>query len=197
MSEANERAVAAIDAAHAADPRQEGGAPYERQYVGRLEGWVRRLVAQPSAALLLAARAQHLERWAIPRHTYPEGRGGYLRWRSDVHRRQGARVRELLATAGCEAGLVERVAELVAKAAPRGDADGQALEDAACLVFLETELEAFMHTSARDKTIDVLRKTWRKMSPAAQQAALALSLPKDVAAVVREALDGGPGVAAQ
>jgi hypothetical protein len=188
MNEADTRASAAIDAAHQADPRREDGAAYELLYADRLEAWVRKLVAPPPPALVLAARAQHLERWAIPRDSYPAGRGGYLRWRSDVHRRQGERARELMTQSGCDPAFVERVAELVAKAAPRGDRDAQALEDAACLVFLETELLDFMRDNARDKTVEVLRKTWGKMSPAGQQAASGLSLPPVAAAIVREAL---------
>jgi tRNAThr (cytosine32-N3)-methyltransferase len=178
-----ERARAALDAAHAAKPEVE-----ETLYVERVEAWIRRLAQPPSPALLLAARAQHLERWAIPRSDFPEGRGGYLRWRSAVHRRQGDRAREILHAAGADAELAERVAALVAKAAPREDAEAQALEDAACLVFLEHELDAFAAQYPREKTIDVLRKTWRKMSPAGQGAALELSLGQDARALVEEAL---------
>jgi tRNAThr (cytosine32-N3)-methyltransferase len=145
-------------------------------------------VPEASPALELAARAQHLERWAIPRVDYPEGRGGYLKWRRDVHQRQGERVRALLRAAGCDDGLGDRVASLVAKAAPRTDPDAQALEDAACLVFLETELAGFMKEHPREKTLDVRRKTWRKMSPAAQDRAKALPLPPEAGAVVGEAL---------
>ena len=181
-------ARAAIDAVHAADPRAGHDGAGERLYADRVEAWVRRLVPDVSTALLLASRAQHLERWAIPRGEYPEGRGGYLRWRSAVHQRQGERVREILRAAGCADDLSARVAMLVAKAAPRGDADAQALEDAACLVFLEHELAEFAREHPRDKTIDVLRKTWRKMSAQGQSAALALPLPADAKALVAEAL---------
>ena len=183
-----ERARAAIDAAHAAAPR--GGSPGggETLYADRVEQWIGRLAAPVSLALRLAARAQHIERWAIPRADFPEGRGGYLRWRSAVHRRQGDRVREILSAAGCEATLADRVAVLVAKAAPREDAEAQALEDAACLVFLEHELLDFAAQHPREKTIDVLRKTWRKMSPAGHAAAQALTLAPEAQALVGEAL---------
>ena len=87
-------------------------------------------------------RAQHLERWAIPRSDFPLDKPGYFRWRKSLHARQGQRARELLAGAVDEATR-ERVAQLVAKAAPKGDAEGQALEDAACLVFLEQEIAGF------------------------------------------------------
>jgi tRNAThr (cytosine32-N3)-methyltransferase len=152
-----------------------------------VEHWVEALVAEPSIALRLAARAQHLERWAIPRSEYPEGRGGYLRWRSAVHARQGERVRQILADAGADAGLTERVAGLVAKRMPPADPEAQALEDAACLVFLETQLEDFSRKHARDKVVDVVRKTWRKMSPAGRQAAGTLALPEGLPALVHEA----------
>src|SRR5687767_1604896 len=100
-----ERARAAIDAAHADDPRARTGAGGEIEYADRIEGWIRRLASPASPALLLAARAQHLERWAIPRADFPEGRGGYLRWRSAVHGRQGDRVRQILGAAGCDVAL--------------------------------------------------------------------------------------------
>jgi len=180
-----ETACAALDAAHAKDP---GGPDHERAYTRRIEAWTSRLVAAPSPALRLAARAQHLERWAIPRADYPEGRGGYLRWRAAVHQRQGARAQEILGASGCDAELSARVAALVSKSAPRGDAEAQALEDAACLVFLETELAAFAAEYPREKTIDVLRKTWRKMSPAGHAEAARLTLAPDLTALVAEAL---------
>ena len=185
-------ALAAIDAAHAADPAPPvGGRPAEVAYVERVAAWLVRLVPDASDALVLAARAQHLERWAIPRDDYPMDRGGYFKWRKAVQQRQGARVTEILRAAGCDDALAARVAALVAKATPRGDPDGQALEDAACLVFLEGELTAFADAHRddypREKLVDIIRKTWVKMSPAAH--ALAATLPQrpDVAALIAEA----------
>jgi hypothetical protein len=182
------RARRALDDAHAADPERAGTRAAEAVYADRIEGWIRRLVDAPGPALSLAARAQHLERWAIPRDQYPPGRGGYLRWRSAVHQRQGRRAQELLAASGCEAALAARVALLVAKASPRDDPEAQALEDAACLVFLESELEPFQQEHERAKVVDVLQKTWRKMSPRARELALALALPAESRELVRAAL---------
>lgn len=189
MSDLEGRARAAIDAAHAGDPEQAEGRPAEAVYADRLEAWIGRLVEGPSLALRLAARGQHLERWAIPRRQFPEGRGGYLRWRSAVHQRQGQRARELLAGAGGDAALGERVARLVAKAAPPDDPEAQALEDAACLVFLETELSEFVREQPRDKVIEVLRKTWsKKMSPKGRALAQALTMPTEARELIRAAL---------
>ena len=58
-------------------------------------------------------------------------------------------------------------------------------------MFLENEIQDFAAQHAdypREKFIDILRKTWRKMSPGAQQAALALELPPAIGALVREAV---------
>jgi hypothetical protein len=188
MDDLERRAREAIDVAHASDPERIENRPAEAVYADLIEGWIVRLVAEPSLDLRLAARAQHLERWAIPRADFPEGRGGYLRWRSSVHQRQGQRVRQLLAEAGCAAPVSERVAQLVAKTTPKDDAEAQALEDAACLVFLETELAAFALAHSREKVVDVLQKTWKKMGPRGRELALGLTLPSAAQELVRTAL---------
>ncbi len=183
-------ARAALDDAHAADPERIDGIAAELRYADRIEHWIGRLVPQPSPALALAARAQHLERWVIPRSDFPLDKPGYLRWRKAVQARQGARARELLLGAGCEPAVAERVAVLVAKGAPR-DADGQALEDAACLTFLEAELADFAAQHGdypHAKFVDIIAKTWAKMSPAAHQLALGIPLDDGVKALVVEAI---------
>jgi hypothetical protein len=188
VSDLEQRARMAIDSAHAADPEREGQRPAESVYADRIESWIGKLVEAPSLALRLATRGQHLERWAIPRGDFPAGRGGYLRWRSTVHTRQGKRVRELLAGLEVEPALVDRVATLVAKTAPRTDAEAQALEDAACLVFLETELLEFQGKHEHAKVVDILQKTWKKMSPQGRELALSLTLPGESRELVRAAL---------
>ena len=156
----------------------------------RVSRWLARLVAEPSDALVLAARAQHLERWAIRRDAYPMDRAGYFKWRKAVQERQRRRVVEILRDAGCADALGARVGALVAKAAPRGDVEGQALEDAACLVFLESELATFADEHpdyTREKFIDILRKTWAKMSPHAQALAREIPQPAALAELIAEA----------
>jgi tRNAThr (cytosine32-N3)-methyltransferase len=188
MNDLEERARAAIDSAHAADPERAGGRPAEAVYADQLETWTGRLVDSPTLALRLAARGQHLERWAIPRSQLPEGRSGYLRWRSAVHQRQGQRARELLLGCGAEPDLAERVARLVSKTTAREDPEAQVLEDAACLVFLETELIEFQRQHAHDKVLDILQKTWKKMSPAGRELARTLVLPGEAQELLRAAL---------
>ena len=62
------------------------------------------------------------------------------------------------------------------------------MEDVACLVFLKYYFADFITSHEEDKIIRVLRKTWRKMSEKAHQAALALELSPECGALVEKAL---------
>jgi hypothetical protein len=186
------RARELIDAAHAADPaRAKDGRPAELAYADLMEQWVARMVPDAGQVLLLAARCQHLERWSVPRASFPEGKAGYLAWRRSLYVKQAERARQLLAEAGLSAEQAADAATWVSKAALRTNPGTQALEDAAVLVFLESEIQAFaaQHSDyPREKFVDILRKTWRKMSLRAQALAQALDLPPPIASLVREAV---------
>lgn len=186
------RARQLIDAAHAADPtRAADGRPAELVYAERMETWLERLVPDATQLLRLAARSQHLERWSVPRASYPMDKAGYHAWRRSLYTKQAERARALLLEAGVPASEAADVATWVSKTGLKTNAGTQALEDAACLVFLETEISAFAAQHAeypREKFVDILRKTWRKMTPAAQQAALGLELPPAIAELVRDAV---------
>lgn len=186
------RARDLIDAAHAADPnRAADGRPAELAYAERMEAWVARVAPGPSPILRLAARCQHLERWSVPRSSFPIDRQGYLAWRRSLYAKQAARAEQLLLAAGVAPLEAGDAATWVSKKGLKANPGTQALEDAAVLVFLESEIEAFAAQHAdypREKFVDILRKTWRKMSPRAQELALGLELPPTVAALVREAI---------
>ena len=70
----------------------------------------------------------------------------------------------------------------------KSDPGAQTLEDVACLVFLESYFPDFATKHARAKVIDIVRKTWKKMSEPARAAALALPMPAAARALVEEAL---------
>jgi hypothetical protein len=191
------RAIAAIDAANAADPNMlatAGGArPKELVHAEMMTAWVERLRPDAPEPLLLAARAHHIRRWEVPRNSYPEGRRGYLRWRTDLHGFHASIARDLLIEAGYPAEEAERAASLIRKEGLGRDADAQTLEDALCLVFLETQLGDIAGRLDRERMIEVLRRTWRKMSAHGRDAALALALPEPDRALVREALGADTG----
>ena len=186
------RARELIDAAHAADPvRAADGRAAELVYAERVEGWVVRLDPATPAILRLAARCQHLERWLVPRATFPLGKVGYMQWRTGLYRKQAERARALLLEAGVVATDAAEVATWVSKTGLKTNPGTQALEDAACLVFLENEISEFaaQHTDySLEKFIEIIRKTWKKMSPSAQQAALGLALPTGIAELVQAAV---------
>lgn len=188
------RAQTLIDTAHAADPeRTANGQPAELVYANRMEGWVEKTATAPTALLKLAARCQHLERWSVPRATFPDGKAGYLAWRRSLYTKQAERARALLLEAGVVPEEAAEVATWVSKTGLKTNAGTQALEDAACLVFLENEISAFAAAHAeypREKFVEILRKTWRKMSPRAQELARGLALPPAVAALLQEATAG-------
>lgn len=185
------RARELIDAVHAADPaRAPDGRAAELVYADRVEAWVVRLVPDAPPLLRLAARCQHLERWAVPRTTFPLDKPGYHAWRKSLYVRQAERARGLLVAAGVAAAEADAVATWVAKSGLKTNPGTQALEDAAVLVFLENEIGAFAAQHAdypREKFVDILRQAWRKLSPAAQAAGRQLDLPPAIAALVREA----------
>jgi hypothetical protein len=189
---AYDRARTAIEAAHAADPhRAADGRPAESVYAESMEAWVVRLVPEASPLLRLAARCQHLERWLVPRASFPAGKAGYFAWRKSLYAKQAERARALLSAAGVSAAEAAEAATWVSQTGLKTNSGTQALEDAACLVFMENEIGAFAAQHAdypREKFVDIIRKTWRKMSAGAQQAALGLALPPPIAALVQEAV---------
>jgi hypothetical protein len=183
------RAVAAIDAANADDPHRITVAgevrPKELAHAELATEWVRRLRPEAGEELLLAARAHHLRRWAIPRDSYPEGRNGYLRWRRELQKAHAADVGRILEAEGYDATAVARVQEIIQKRRLTSDPEVQTFEDALCLVFLETQLTDFAERYA-DKAADVLEKTIEKMSDGGKAWALELDVSPAEQALLTE-----------
>lgn len=177
------RAMERIDAANAEDPKGE-----ELVYGQRMSAWLDRLYPDASDALRLAARAQHIRRWEIPRDSYPMDRVGYLKWRTALYDLHADRAEAILRDVGYDDGTVERVRKMLRKKGRKDDEEVQALEDVACLVFLEHYFPAFAAKHGDDKIVDIVRKTWRKMSHHAHQAALGLELPEREKGLVERAL---------
>lgn len=188
-----QRAKAAMDAAHAEDPQREttdeaGEQPAELLYAQRMSDWLVRIAPEASEPLQLAVRAQHLRRWEVPRDDYPRDRPGYLAWRRDLGRRQAALAEEIVREAGYDEAAVEHVGALIRKENLKRDADTQALEDAACLVFMAHYFSDFAREHDDDKLVRIVAKTWRKMSPRGHELASALTMPKRERDIVARAL---------
>lgn len=95
---------------------------------------------------------------------------------------------EILRGCGYDDVEIDRVQQIVRKEGLGRDPQVQTHEDALCLVFLETQLGAVADQLGDDKTIDVLRKSIRKMSPMGIEAAVGLALePREAALLARAA----------
>jgi hypothetical protein len=181
-----DRAVAAIDAANADDPNvivvRGESRPKELAHAELVSAWVLALRPDASDALRLAARAHHLRRWTVPRTSYPAGRAGYLRWRRDLHEQHAREVGQILTGVGYDDETIARVQDLVRKRGLGKDPEVQALEDALCLVFLDTQFDDLAARLDPEKLDGVVDKTLTKMSPDAIARVADLDLSPDARA---------------
>ena len=186
------KVFAAIDVANARDPGRDPGTgePAALLYGRRMSERLAQFLRAADDALAIAVRGQHIERWIVPRSTYPMDRAGYLRWRNDLKDHHARRLAEIMTDAGYDAASIDRVRSIVRKERLKADPQAQTLEDVACLVFLEFYAAEFAGKHEEAKVIDIVRKTWRKMSPQGHAAATQLALDPDVARIVSKALAG-------
>jgi hypothetical protein len=185
-------AINAFDRANSEDPHalDVAGEERPRELVDaeRLSAWVERLVPDASEALRLAARCQHIRRWQIPRASYPSGRVGYLQWRTQLGRFHADTVTRLLEEIGYGRELIEAVRRINLKQGLHSNPDTQAMEDALCLAFLEFEFAEFCAKYPEEKVIEVVRKTWKKMSARGHELALTLPFTPGALELVKRAL---------
>ncbi|NHF72159.1 DUF4202 domain-containing protein [Paracoccus xiamenensis] len=191
MSMKLEDVFARIDAANAADPHMEDAQPAELLYGLRMTVEQRALYPEASEPLQIACRGQHVERWKLPRHDFPEGRAGYLAWRVEQGRRHAARVAEFMAAAGFAPDDIAHVEKMLRKEGIKRDADVQALEDVACFTFMRHYMAPFAETQTPEDMERIVNKTARKMSAMARARALVdFAIPEPLASFFRD--DPGP-----
>jgi hypothetical protein len=191
-----DKARALIDAANREDPNQvtaDGKEwPKELLYSERMSDMLERYNPDADDAMKLAIRAQHIERWKSPRNAYPMDRIGYLTWRKDLYKIQANTAADMLLQAGYGEDVTERVRNAVAKKNIKGNPDTQLLEDVTDLVFMEHYMLEFVgkHPDySEEKWVDIIRKTWNKMSPTAHEFALsgAVRLPESLVPLIEKA----------
>lgn len=187
-------AFARFDAANAEDPRRivlEGKeSPFELVYAQRMTHWLEQLAPDASETLRLAARSQHLCRWQIPRSDFPMDRTGYHRWRTRLYGFHAEKAGAILRELGFDEAVVSRIQQLLQKKDLKTDPEMQLLEDVACLVFLEHYFADFSKEHEPEKVVNILRRTWAKMSPNGQAAALKLYMPAEARQLLDRALGG-------
>lgn len=187
-----EQTLADFDELNAQDPNTEisNGETVAKEllYSQRMTTQLHKFVDQPSEELQLAARSQHICRWKIPRSDYPMDRQGYKKWRLDLAVFHGETAGNVMIKNGYGDDKVQRVKDLLLKRSLKRDAEVQALEDVVCLVFLEFYLEDFASKHDEVKLIDIIQKTWNKMSDAGHAAALKLTFSNQMLSLVTKAL---------
>ena len=185
-------AIARIDAANAADPNRVLADGVERAkevvYSKRMTDWLAKLDPNASEAMRIAAHGQHICRWTIPRADFPMDRAGYHRWRSTCQKMHAERLGEIMRDCGYDDESIARVQSLVRKERMKLDPESQMLEDVVCLVFLENYFADFAKDHDEAKLVDIVRKTWKKMSSPGHAAAMTLALDGESKRIVEMAL---------
>lgn len=173
-------AIAAIDAENTLDPNtmdwQGETWPKELLHAHLVTNWLLRLNPNSTPLALIAGRGHHFKRWLYPRTDYPEGRGGYLRWRRDAQKAHAHDISELLSGLGYKSDDIDQVVALVQKINLKSDTAAQHHEDALCLVFLETQLVELTEDVGDESMVNILAKTMAKMSPLGREHASKLDL---------------------
>lgn len=186
------RAIEGFDALNAKDPNTEpsadGAVAKELLYARRMSDRLAQFEPNAEEAVQLAVRAQHICRWKIPRDDYAMTRKGYRQWRKDLGAFHAETAGAVMREHGYAEALIADVSSILKKERLKTNPATQILEDVACLVFLEHYLDDFVRKHDEQKIVNIVRRTWGKMSEPAHQVALALELPDHLSRVVGKAL---------
>ncbi|KAF2672508.1 hypothetical protein BT63DRAFT_197889 [Microthyrium microscopicum] len=192
MSAPYGKALEAIDAAHAEDPKKitkDGQEiPYELHYARKMSHYLDLRQPNASPVLRLAIRAQHLRRWEVPRDSYPLGKVGYYSWRTFLKKRQADIAQQICIDAGMSKEEAEGVAALIRKEDLKSNDETMILEDVACLVFLDDQFDDFKDEFDQDKIIAIVRKTWVKMTEKGHELALQIPMTEASKGIIGKAL---------
>ncbi|MFD2828253.1 DUF4202 domain-containing protein [Leeuwenhoekiella polynyae] len=187
-----QQAIKAIDKENSQDPNRElvegKSYPKELLYSERMTRQLLLFEPKASKELQIAARAQHICRWKSPREDYPMDRIGYLKWREDLKKMHAKLTTNILEQSDFEKDFIDRVQFLIKKKLIKKDEETQTLEDVICLVFLQYYFEDFASKHKDEKVIDIIQKTWLKMSQRGQAEALKLPLNDKTLELVGRAL---------
>ncbi|MBU3005893.1 DUF4202 domain-containing protein [Paraglaciecola arctica] len=194
---AYEQAINLIDNANSQDPniaQAEGkNWPKEQLYSRRMSDMLARYKPDADFVIKLAIHGQHIQRWQSPRNAYPMNKQGYHKWRSDLYIFHADKVANIMVQAGFSEQDIKRAKNAVAKVGIKSNPDTQLLEDVVGLVFIESYMLDFAakHPEyTEQKWIDIIRKTWKKMSVDAHEFVLAgkIKLPESLTPLILKAV---------
>jgi hypothetical protein len=192
-------AIAAFDQANAQDPNKEmaDGREYPKEllYARRMTDMQERYAPEASEAVKLACRAQHIQRWKSPRSNFPMDRQGYLQWRTGLYKFHAETAGNLMKEAGYDDETIDRVRAIVGKKGLKVNQETQLMEDVVDLVFIEHYMIGFATSHPEydeAKWIEIIKKTWQKMSGRAHEFALAgkIKLPEVLVPLILKAVKG-------
>ncbi|MBA6303057.1 DUF4202 domain-containing protein [Colwellia sp. MB02u-14] len=186
----------AIDKINSEDPNktQVNGfsQPNELLYGQYMTACLEQYFPQSNELVKIAVRAQHIKRWDSKRNEFDEGKAGYYQWRIAQGKFHAQLTKSLMLENGYDENEAELTACILRKEQLKTNEHTQILEDVACLVFLQYYFDAFAakYTEANNeaKIINIVQKTWGKMSDRGHEIALSLTLPDHLAALVGKAL---------
>lgn len=186
------RTIEGFDALNAEDPNTEpaadGPVAKELLYARRMSDRLAQFEPDAEEAVQLAVRAQHICRWKIPRDDYPMTREGYRQWRIDLGAFHAETAGAVMRGHGYADAMIVEVSSILKKERLKTNPSAQMLEDVACLVFLEHYLDEFVRKHDEQKIVNIIRRTWGKMSEHAHEVALAMEFPKHLSALIHRAL---------
>ena len=184
--------LSAIDTINQQDPHQieENGQLQAKElvYGHQMSNCLNQYWPDASELLQIAVRAQHIKRWHLKRHDFDTGKAGYLKWRKELGKFHAELTAALMQENGYSPEEASQTAAIIRKEKFKSNADSQTMEDVACLVFLQYYFDEFSGKYSEEKIIDIVQKTWKKMSGQGHKIALSLKLPGHLAELVKKAL---------
>ncbi len=203
MTQLFDKAIELYDAANSKDPNMvadENGndVPKELIYSRRMLDMISRYLPEADEVAKLSVAAQHIQRWTSPRSDYPMNRKGYHLWRTRLYGYHAETATAILEEVGYDEETIARVKLAIGKKDLKNNKDTQILEDVAALTFIEHYMTAMYENFPQydeEKWIDIIIRTWKKMSADAQAFALSgdLKLPADLVPVIQKALAKAAG----
>ena len=198
MTQLFDKAIELYDAANSKDPnmvKDDNGndVPKELIYSHRMLDIINRYLPEADDVAKLSVAAQHIQRWTSPRSDYPMNRKGYHQWRTRLYGYHAETATAILEEVGYDEETIARVKLAIGKKDLKNNKDTQILEDVAALTFIEHYMTAMYENFPQydeEKWIDIIIRTWKKMSADAQAFALSgdLKLPADLVPVIQKAL---------
>lgn len=166
---------------------QDGTHAQELFLADKLYDWIYKLAPNPSIALQLASKSQHIGRWEISRSSFPMDKNGYLNWRKQLAIHHANLTRTILKDVGFPESTIDQVEQIILKKKIKGNPDVQTMENALCLVFLEFQYEDF-YPKYEEKIINILKRSLLKMDHTGHQFALRLPYTKKGLSFIKMAL---------